>query len=128
MKSLLLVFACLSFSAFAHDSSERMVNFLKGIDVPVYGKRERLEVDITCRRTRKVEKLCTIIVEGPGISAPAIYYRDVSGEQSEQLSNILIDFGIKPYGKKDYQEAWVKCVKPKHNLSAPAECTVIDDI
>lgn len=128
--TLTLMFALLSLNAFAliSDRSIELSRVLAENKVPAYGKRKVQGATAYCeisKRSKIGELECQIIVEGPGFEPNAVY-ETLRGERAQELSNLLIQFDVRPSGRKAVQRADITCRLPKNKLDQPPVCAVLD--
>lgn len=128
--TLTIFFALITMNAYAliSDRSIELSRILAESRVTSFGKRQFQEARAHCdnsprSKLRQVE--CTIIVEGPG-HYPNTVYEELRGDKAKELSELLIEFNVKPSGKRQIQNADITCRLPKKKQPGPVECKVIN--
>ena len=127
MKSCLLVaFFLFSQLSFASDlKSDLMVELLLNSGVEPFGKKELLNAEVGCKKTEKEGLFCFV----SSITASEINnlnYVEYSGEEANNISNLLKDFNIMPYGKKSTQSGSFECLIPKNSIDGKRNCRVLE--
>lgn len=128
--TLTLLFTLITMNAFAliSDRSIELSRILAENKVTSFGKRQFQGARAYCEvppRSKLQQVECSIIVEGPG-QFPNSVYEDLRGDKAEELSDLLIEFNVKPSGKRQVQNADITCRLPKKKQPGPVSCKVID--
>lgn len=128
--TLTLLFALLTLNAFAliSDRSIELSRVLAENKVLPSGKRQTQAATAYCeipRKSKTGEPECQIIVGAPGNVLNSVY-EELRGEKAQELSDLLIQFKVRPDGKRGIQRADITCRLPKNKLEQPTECKVID--
>lgn len=113
--------------ALANEHDQRMAQILEEYKVEPFGKRQRQRARIYCSNSRKkiIERTCIISVDGPGVFAPDIVYEKLNGRAALELSDLLIEYGIHPEGRRGVQNLEISCRLKSKNLPTSVRCRVI---
>ena len=118
-------FSCLIFSqlTFASDPrSLQMVELLLRSGVDSYGKKEYLRAEIGCKKTEKKGFFCFVSSLN---DFDFMNYVEYTGEEAQEVSSLLKDFEIIPFGKKLFQAASFECRIPKNSPDGKRVCSVL---
>jgi hypothetical protein len=88
----------------------RMVKFLIENKVEPWGKRKNQRAYLFCKN--KTGPVCDITVAGLGNELNEVY-EVLKGNKALELSQLLIEFGYRPQGKKQKQEVDLVCNESK---------------
>lgn len=124
MYKLIALTALISFPTFSATpvDSELMVNILKENGIVPARKRQDQEATIKCKIPTKTGELSCTIFAGPSGYELNSSYEDLAGAKALELSKLLVQFNVKPTGKKSIQYAQIHCRTSKHNPDGPSLC------
>lgn len=100
-----------------------MVELLLRSGVEPFGKKELLKAEVGCKKTKKKDLTCFISsITNNGF--PNII--EFTSEDALEISLLLNNFYIIPYGKKLSQAGSIECLVPKNSLDRKRVCKVLD--
>jgi hypothetical protein len=108
--SSLFLFSSLSFAS--DPKSDQMVELLLRSGVDSFGKKESLEAEVGCKKTEKKDLFCFVSFITPEEN-PTVHYVEDRGSEAHEISVLLKDFDLMPYGKKLSQAGSIRCRIPK---------------
>ena len=120
--SLILLFSTLSFASDL--KSDQMVELLLRSGVHSFGKKESLDAEVGCKKTKKKDLFCFVSSLTPGVT-PMIHYVEYSGTEAQEISVLLKEFDIMPYGKKLSQAGSIRCLISKNSSDGKRSCEVL---
>ncbi len=125
--SSLFLFSSLSFAS--DPKSDQMVELLLRSGVDSFGKKESLDAEVGCKKTEKKDLFCFVSTITP-LELPMVHYVEYTGAEAQEISVLLKDFDIMPFGKKLSQAGSIRCRIPKNSSDGKRSCEVlkVDDI
>ena len=120
--SSLFLFSSLSFAS--DPKSDQMVELLLRSGVDSFGKKESLEAEVGCKKTEKKDLFCFVSFITPEEN-PTVHYVEDRGSEAHEISVLLKDFDLMPYGKKLSQAGSIRCRIPKNSSDGKRSCEVL---
>jgi hypothetical protein len=120
--SSLFLFSSLSFAS--DPKSDQMVELLLRSGVDSFGKKESLDAEVGCKKTEKKDLFC-FVSSFTGHDIPTVHYVEYRGAEAQEISMLLKDFDIMPYGKKLSQAGSIRCHVPKDSSDGKRSCEVL---
>jgi hypothetical protein len=120
--STLFLFSSLSFAS--DPKSDQMVELLLRSGVDSFGKKESLDAEVGCKKTEKKDLFCFVSFITPQ-EIPIAHYIEYTGAEAQEISVLLKDFDIQPYGKKLSQAGSIRCRILKNSSDGKRTCEVL---
>jgi hypothetical protein len=120
--SSLFLFSSLSFAS--DPKSDQMVELLLRSGVDSFGKKESLDAEVGCKKTEKKDLFC-FVSSFTGHDIPTVYYVEYRGAEAQEISVLLKEFDLMPYGKKLSQAGSIRCRIPKNSSDGKRSCEVL---
>jgi hypothetical protein len=124
MKWLLVLLISSAAHGYELSPSERMSSVLQENGIPSWGKRNTRQAGIVCKVPRRTQALVCNITAIKNVDE-SIFVQLKEGE-ARDLSRLLLDFGIKPYGRRSKQDLEIVC--RDHRKGQGTHCEVVEYI
>lgn len=125
MTTIMAIFLSLmtQFSFAADESkSQMMEEVMLKAGVQSWGKRHRMEANISCKKNRKGIFLCQLFSGGEDNSV----YVEYLGEDAKFISELLVSYKVTPQGRRLRQQGTFECKLQYPKIKDSMLCEQID--
>lgn len=126
MKKLIVIALTLMTQfALASDNlkSDKMLDLFEKAGVESWGRKERMNAQLTCKFNRHQEYSCHLI---SGIDENGSTFKEYFGEEALEVSALLKSFNVHPQGKRQKQQASFECHLAHPKLNGMKVCSLIE--
>ena len=122
---MFIAFTLLAQTALASDDlkSKKMLDLFDNAGVESWGRKERMNAQITCKYNRHHEYSCNLV---SGIDEYRSTFKEYFGEEAVAVSELLKSFNVHSYGKRLKQQGSFECLKPSPKLNGLKVCTLLE--
>ena len=126
MKNMMFIaFTLIAQIALASDNlkSDQMLDLFEKAGVESWGRKERMNAQLTCKYNRHQEYSCNIV---SGVDEHRSTFKEYFGEEAIAVSALLKSFNILPQGKHHKQQAFFECHLAHPKLKRMKVCALIE--